>query len=221
MDEVPVTFDCPSNRTVNLKGAKMVSRKTTGNEKNRYSVVLACAADGTKLKPMLTFKRKTCPKEEISNGILVHMHEKGWMDTDAHPLALSAPLCFSRPFTPTSTLCTLLGPICLCSTPFFLRPTNRSEVGSSGSYVVKQDRDAIISIASNLRSTASEGGLLIRIRLQSDQLFYIHGDMDTQSVDEVPRATGNPLGLLNADRLLAFLRLRSDFLPPPAIMQAS
>ncbi|VEL44070.1 unnamed protein product [Protopolystoma xenopodis] len=60
----------------------MVSIKTTGNEKNRYSVVLACAADGTKLKPMLTFKRKTFPKEEIPDGILVHMHEKGWMDTD-------------------------------------------------------------------------------------------------------------------------------------------
>ncbi|VEL21569.1 unnamed protein product [Protopolystoma xenopodis] len=72
----------PSNRTVNLKGAKTVSIKTTGNEKNRYSVVLGCAADGTKLKPMLIFKRKTFPKEEIPDGILLHMHEKGWMDTD-------------------------------------------------------------------------------------------------------------------------------------------
>jgi hypothetical protein len=62
MDEVPVTFDVPGNRTVEIKGIKSVSIKTTGNEKHRFTVVLACCADGTKLPPMIIFKRKTIPK---------------------------------------------------------------------------------------------------------------------------------------------------------------
>jgi len=33
MDEVPLTFDAPSNKTVEVKGAKTVMIKTSGNEK--------------------------------------------------------------------------------------------------------------------------------------------------------------------------------------------
>ena len=82
MDETPLTFDCLSNRTVEQKGSKTVAIKTSGNEKNHFTVVLACLADGKKLPPMLIFKRKTMPKEEIPHGVLVHCHEKGWMDED-------------------------------------------------------------------------------------------------------------------------------------------
>jgi len=46
MDEVPLTFDIPSNKTVDVKGAKAIMIKTSGNEKTRYTVVLACCADG-------------------------------------------------------------------------------------------------------------------------------------------------------------------------------
>jgi len=59
-----LTFDVPSNKTVDVKGAKTTMIKTTGNEKTRYTVVLACCADGTKL-PL---------------GIYVRVHSKGWMD---------------------------------------------------------------------------------------------------------------------------------------------
>ena len=38
------------------------------------------AADGIKLPPLLTFKRKTLPKDVIPHGIYVHVHSKGWMD---------------------------------------------------------------------------------------------------------------------------------------------
>ncbi|KAM3915673.1 pogo transposable element with KRAB domain [Leptodactylus fuscus] len=80
MDEVPLTFDVPSNRTVDVKGAKTVTVKTSGHEKTHYTVVLSCCADGTKLPPMIIFKRKTMPKEVIPRGVIVHVHEKGWMD---------------------------------------------------------------------------------------------------------------------------------------------
>ena len=57
MDEVSLTFDVPSNKTVDVKGAKTIMIKTSGNEKTRYTVVLACCADGTKLPPLLIFKK--------------------------------------------------------------------------------------------------------------------------------------------------------------------
>ena len=62
MDEVPVQSDMPSNRTVNAVGDKTVKIRTTGNEKNYLTVVLACGGDGSKLKRLVIFKRKTMPK---------------------------------------------------------------------------------------------------------------------------------------------------------------
>ena len=76
MDEMPMNFDMPPNRTVNSKGSKTVLIKT------RFTVVLACMADGTKLKPMVVFKRKTMPKLKLPSGVIVHLHPKGWMDED-------------------------------------------------------------------------------------------------------------------------------------------
>ena len=52
MNETPMFFDIIGNRTVNQKGEKTVLVKTTGHEKQHFTVVLACMADGTKLLPM-------------------------------------------------------------------------------------------------------------------------------------------------------------------------
>lgn len=80
MDETPMTFDLPSNRTVDSKGSKTINIKTCGAEKSHFTVVLACLADGTKLKPMVIFKRKTKPKEKLPSGVFVECNKKGWMD---------------------------------------------------------------------------------------------------------------------------------------------
>ena len=61
VDEVPLTFDVPSNKTVDVKGAKTIMVKTSGNKKTRYSVVTVCCADGTKIPSLLILKRKTLP----------------------------------------------------------------------------------------------------------------------------------------------------------------
>ena len=63
MDETPMTFDMPLNRTVDAIGNKTILVKTSGHEKDHFTVVLACLAYGAKLKPMVILKQKTMPKQ--------------------------------------------------------------------------------------------------------------------------------------------------------------
>lgn len=82
MDETPLTFDCPPNRTVDEVGAKTITILTTGHEKMSFTCVLACSANGDKLKPLLIFKRKTIPKGKYPSDIVVCANESGWMCED-------------------------------------------------------------------------------------------------------------------------------------------
>ena len=65
MDETPMFFDMPGNRTVDVKGASTVSIKTSGAEKQHFTVILLCLAHGTKLKPAVVFKRKKCLRKSF------------------------------------------------------------------------------------------------------------------------------------------------------------
>ena len=65
MEQSPLTFDVPSNTTVDSAGTKMVLIVTTGHKKDRFTVRLACLGDGSKFPPYVIFKRKTLPKELI------------------------------------------------------------------------------------------------------------------------------------------------------------
>ena len=80
MDETPMYFDMPGNTSVDFVGNKTIIIKTTGHEKKHLTVVLACLADETKLKPMVIFKRTTMPKDKFPSGVLVKVQEKGWMN---------------------------------------------------------------------------------------------------------------------------------------------
>ena len=81
VDQTPLTFDMPANSTVDSKGTKSVSIMTTGHEKDRFTVMLACLGDGTKLPPYVVFKQKTLPKDLVlPRGIHVRAQAKGWMD---------------------------------------------------------------------------------------------------------------------------------------------
>uniref|UniRef100_A0A5S6QGU9 DDE-1 domain-containing protein n=1 Tax=Trichuris muris TaxID=70415 RepID=A0A5S6QGU9_TRIMR len=80
MDETPMNFDMVGNKTVDSKGVKTVVIRSTGHEKARFTVVLSCMADGTKLEPMVIFKRKRKPNIRFLPGVFVHFHENGWMD---------------------------------------------------------------------------------------------------------------------------------------------
>jgi hypothetical protein len=57
MDETPVWFDMAGNFTVNQKEEKTVHIRSTGNEHNRFTVVLTCAA-GKNLKISYLFDYK-------------------------------------------------------------------------------------------------------------------------------------------------------------------
>uniref|UniRef100_A0A8C4RS32 HTH CENPB-type domain-containing protein n=1 Tax=Erpetoichthys calabaricus TaxID=27687 RepID=A0A8C4RS32_ERPCA len=79
-DQTPLTFDLPSENTVNIKGARTITMRSTGNEKNRFTVMLGCMADGAKLPPYVVFKRKTMPKDKFPSGVIVRMQEQGWFN---------------------------------------------------------------------------------------------------------------------------------------------
>ncbi|XP_072769637.1 pogo transposable element with KRAB domain [Nerophis lumbriciformis] len=82
MDEVPLTFDFPVDRTVERPGTSSASVRSTWNEKSSFTVVLGCQANGQKLPPMVIFKEKTLPKEKFPAGVVIKANTKGWMDED-------------------------------------------------------------------------------------------------------------------------------------------
>ena len=62
-DQTPLTFNIPFTQTMAHKDEKSITLKSTGNEKNRFMVMLGTYGDGTKMPPYITFKRKTLPKK--------------------------------------------------------------------------------------------------------------------------------------------------------------
>ena len=61
MDEVPLMFDVPSNKTVDVKGAKTIMIKTSGNEKTHYTVVHECCADEKNAVCNSIWDLRSCP----------------------------------------------------------------------------------------------------------------------------------------------------------------
>ena len=53
MDETACWMDMPGNSTFHTSGSRTVSLKTTGHEKDHFTVALSAKADGTKLKPFV------------------------------------------------------------------------------------------------------------------------------------------------------------------------
>jgi hypothetical protein len=85
MDETACWMDMPGDSTIHFTGSRSVSLKTTGHEKQHYTVVLTARADGTKLKPFVVFKGKgTRLIKELSTipGVVVRFSSNGWMNDD-------------------------------------------------------------------------------------------------------------------------------------------
>ena len=75
----------PSDTTVAATGSCSVCLKTTGHEKNHFTVVLTAKANGTKLKPFVVFKGKgTRLMKNLQRipGIVVRFSTNGWMNDE-------------------------------------------------------------------------------------------------------------------------------------------
>lgn len=77
------TFDMPPNRTINNSGEKTIKIRTTGG-------------DGSKLRPMVIFKRKTLPKVANKHGVVIAAQEKGWMDGEGMKTWIDKVWCSRR-----------------------------------------------------------------------------------------------------------------------------
>ena len=85
MDETACWMDMPSDTTIDLVGAQSVPLKTTGHEKDHYTVVLTARAYGKKMKPLIVFKGKgTHLMKQLAQitGVVVCFSSNGWMNDE-------------------------------------------------------------------------------------------------------------------------------------------
>jgi len=86
MDETAVPFDMTSDITLETKGAKTVTIRSTGSEKKRATVSIAITASGRVLEPMIIFKGEKSGR--IATKELPHFQQcakytcqkNAWMD---------------------------------------------------------------------------------------------------------------------------------------------
>ena len=75
-------FDLVTGKTIDRVGVKSCIIRSTGAEKRHITVVLTVAADDSMLPPMVIFKGKRRLKLIASEGVLVSVQTKAWMDKD-------------------------------------------------------------------------------------------------------------------------------------------
>ena len=93
MDETPLYFDMPGSHTVHRKGCREVRIRSTGAEKRRLTIILACTAAGDML-PMLIFKGKRALKTlQIPAGVIVAVQPKAWNDVALTKIWIQKVLC--------------------------------------------------------------------------------------------------------------------------------
>ena len=80
MNETPITFDLPSNTTIDETGTRSVSIHITGHEKTNFTVILTYMADGIKLSPLVIFKLKKILRGSFSQEVIVQANPTGWMN---------------------------------------------------------------------------------------------------------------------------------------------
>lgn len=83
MDETPLWLDMPGGNTICCSGERSVPIRTTGHDKNRFTVCLSAMADGKKLKPYVVFKGvRPIPELQKVSGVIVALSRNGWMNED-------------------------------------------------------------------------------------------------------------------------------------------
>ena len=83
MDETACWMDMPGDTTIARTGCRSVPLKTSGHEKDHFTVILTAKASGTKLKPYVVFKGKgtrLIKTLQVIPGIVVRFSSNGWMN---------------------------------------------------------------------------------------------------------------------------------------------
>ena len=83
MEETACWTDKPADTTVATTGVHSVPLKTTGHEKDHFTVVLTARADGKEMKLFVVFNWKgTHLTKDLRcvPGIIVHFSANGWMN---------------------------------------------------------------------------------------------------------------------------------------------
>lgn len=74
-----------SNATVDKRGKRSVPMKSTGHEKDHFTVVLSAKAHCTKLKPYIVFKGKgtrLMKQLKTAQGVVVRLSSTGWINDE-------------------------------------------------------------------------------------------------------------------------------------------
>jgi hypothetical protein len=80
MDKTLVSFNLPTNTTVDEFGVRSVSIRTTGHERSNFTVVLTCMADGTKLPLLIIFKIKNILQGNFPPEVIIQANKTEWMN---------------------------------------------------------------------------------------------------------------------------------------------
>ena len=86
-DETSVILDAVSSDTVDFKGAKTITLKTTGHDKLCVSVMLLAASDGKKKKPYIVFRgvgknKHAKALREANPEVVIGYSASGWFNND-------------------------------------------------------------------------------------------------------------------------------------------
>ena len=76
-------MDMPGDSTIAPTGSCSVPLKTSGHEKDHFTVILTAKANGTKLKPYVVFKGKgtrLIKSLQLIPGVIVRFSSNGWMN---------------------------------------------------------------------------------------------------------------------------------------------
>lgn len=81
MNEVPMSFDIPPNRTMDNVRAETIIIKTTGKKRTCFTLIVS-SMSGNKRPPLVIFKRKTTHKKDFSRSYHVLCNEKRCVTED-------------------------------------------------------------------------------------------------------------------------------------------
>lgn len=90
-DQTPLMFEVLHSTTAATEEVRSVSITMTGHKKDRFTVMLACTANGGKLQPYVVFKRKTTRSSTEGKVHRCRFKHQGFQSNKVLGLSLHGP----------------------------------------------------------------------------------------------------------------------------------